>query len=167
MHYTPIMVQKTDMVNGDGTEIRAGIGARLKEERERLGYSQPAFAALGGASKGSQLAWEKGSAMPNAEFLHIAASVGVDVLYVVTGRRNTSSLGAEEEAVIAGYRMLDARGRTGVLALISGMQPPVATPGRTGMVFHGQVGEVKNIEGDYQQNEPVTINVGGKKKRTK
>lgn len=35
------------------------------------------------------------------------------------------------------------------------------------MVFHGQVGEVKNIEGDYQQNEPVTINVGGKKKRTK
>ncbi|SOZ15568.1 putative TRANSCRIPTIONAL REGULATOR, lambda-like DNA-BINDING REPRESSOR (fragment) [Cupriavidus taiwanensis] len=47
------------------------------------------------------------------------------------------------------------------------MQPPVAPPGRTGMVFHGQVGEVKNIEGDYQQNEPVTINVGGKKKRTK
>jgi len=63
------------------------IGRRLKEERERLGLSQPAFADLAGASKGSQIAWEKGVASPNAVALASFAKAGVDLLYVVTGER--------------------------------------------------------------------------------
>lgn len=67
--------------------MRVEIGARLKEERERLGLSQQAFAALGNASKRSQIEWEKGAQVPNAEFLSAIAVSGADVLYVVTGRR--------------------------------------------------------------------------------
>lgn len=63
------------------------IGQRLKEERERLGYSQTAFAAIGEASKGSQISWEKGTAYPNADFLaKIAVGVGADVQYILTGK---------------------------------------------------------------------------------
>lgn len=63
------------------------LGERLKEERERLGYNQTDFAALAGASKHSQINWEKGSAAPNATALNAWAAIGLDVLYVVTGVR--------------------------------------------------------------------------------
>lgn len=68
-----------------GDELRTLVGARLREERERLGLSQADFAAIGDASKRTQIQWEKGAAAPNAEFLALVAQAGVDVLYVVTG----------------------------------------------------------------------------------
>jgi transcriptional regulator with XRE-family HTH domain len=61
------------------------IGERINKERKRLGYTQAAFAALAGASKGSQIAWEKGTAFPNAAVLAAWASVELDVSYVLTG----------------------------------------------------------------------------------
>ncbi|WBG66966.1 XRE family transcriptional regulator [Pseudomonas citronellolis] len=69
-----------------------GIGERLKEERERLGYSQTDFAAQAGASKNSQYNYEKGDRSPDAEYLAAVSKAGVDVLYVVTGRRLPSDL---------------------------------------------------------------------------
>lgn len=60
-------------------------GGRLKKERERLGYSQTAFAALVGASKHAQINWEKSIASPNAAALATWAKIGVDILYVITG----------------------------------------------------------------------------------
>ncbi len=159
MHYTASMVQKTEPVNDESAEKRTSIGARLKEERERLGFSQPAFAAIGGASKGSQISWEKGTATPNAEFLYEVARIGVDVLYVVTGRRDSADMAPEEQMVLAGYRQLDARGRAGVLALISGMQSPASASVRVG----GNVGQY--FEGD--QTGAVNIDMSkGRKKRT-
>ncbi len=122
MHYMASMVQKTEIVNEDGSEKRSSIGARLKEERERLGFSQPAFAAIGGASKGSQLAWEKGTATPNAEFLHDVAGVGVDVLYVLLGEHSGESLAPDESMLLHGWRRLDKRARAGVLALMGGLE---------------------------------------------
>lgn len=64
------------------------IAARLKAERERLGLSQTAFGQLGSVGKTTVIAWERGSAFPNAEFLASVADVGVDVQFVVTGKRS-------------------------------------------------------------------------------
>ena len=63
------------------------LNERIKEERERLGYSQTAFAALAEASKHSQINWEKGVGTPTAAVLAAWAAHGLDVLYVVTGQR--------------------------------------------------------------------------------
>lgn len=65
----------------------SSIGDRIREERERMGLSQSDFASIGGASKRSQIDWEKGVAAPNAVFLAAAAARGVDVTYVLTGVR--------------------------------------------------------------------------------
>ena len=62
-----------------------GVGERLKEERERLGFSQTEFAAVAGASKNSQYNYEKGERCPDAAYLAAVAEKGVDILYVVTG----------------------------------------------------------------------------------
>ena len=64
------------------------LGDRLREERERLGYTQPAFAEVAGAKKHAQINWEKGAAFPNAAALEAWSKVGLDVLYVVTGQRS-------------------------------------------------------------------------------
>ena len=80
---------------------------RLKEERERLGHSQTAFAALAGASKHAQINWEKGTASPNAAALAAWAAAGLDVLYVVTGQRTGGAAApAPARAVSEGDRVL-------------------------------------------------------------
>jgi transcriptional regulator with XRE-family HTH domain len=67
--------------------MREEIGARLREERERMGMSQTAFAGIGGGSKRQQIEWEKGASTPSSEFMAVLAKAGVDVLYVLSGRR--------------------------------------------------------------------------------
>lgn len=63
------------------------IGKRLKEERERLHLTQTSLGDIGGMGKTTVIAWERGTAYPNAEFLASAASFGMDVYYVITGNR--------------------------------------------------------------------------------
>lgn len=77
--------------------MRLEIGVRLREERERLGFSQQAFAEIGGASKRSQVEWEKGAQVPNAEFLAHIATRGADVTYIVTGVRAQSAKDIEAD----------------------------------------------------------------------
>ncbi len=73
-------------------EIRSSMGARLREEREALGLSQTAFGALAGVSLRTAQDWERGVSAVKSDFLSVAARHGVDVTYVLTGRRNSDSL---------------------------------------------------------------------------
>lgn len=66
------------------------IGARLREERERLRLNQTDFSALGKAAKRAQVRYEAGERSPDLEYLAGIAAVGADVLYIVTGERRTS-----------------------------------------------------------------------------
>ncbi|OEC35688.1 Transcriptional regulator, contains XRE-family HTH domain [Pseudomonas cuatrocienegasensis] len=86
-----------------------GIGDRLKEERQRLGLNQSDFAALAGVAKNSQLNYEKGERSPDAAYLAAVAASGVDVLYIVTGKRTpepSDSLSAAEADLLERYREL-------------------------------------------------------------
>ncbi|WP_211452599.1 helix-turn-helix domain-containing protein [Collimonas antrihumi] len=87
------------------------IGIRLREERERLGYTQEDFSLLGEASKRTQIEWEKGAAFPNAFVLERFASVGADVQYIITGIRQPDpkavSLAAE-----SAFKMVESGGIT-------------------------------------------------------
>ncbi len=61
------------------------IGQRLREERERLGYTQPSFAELAGTTKKSQIDYEKDLTQPKASYLADIAAAGADIQYIVTG----------------------------------------------------------------------------------
>lgn len=63
------------------------IGDRLKEERERLRMTQESFSVAGGAGKRAYIRYEQGERLPDAGFLAAISASGVDVLYVLTGRR--------------------------------------------------------------------------------
>jgi transcriptional regulator with XRE-family HTH domain len=65
------------------------IGTRLREERKRLGLSQREMGQLGGVAANAQGKYESGERVPKADYLAALASIGVDVLYVLTSRRAT------------------------------------------------------------------------------
>jgi transcriptional regulator with XRE-family HTH domain len=63
------------------------IGARLREERARLGVSQTDLAIVCGVAKNTQLNYEKDERSPDASYLLLAHKSGVDVHYVLFGER--------------------------------------------------------------------------------
>lgn len=99
--------------------------ARLKQERRRLGLNQVELANAGGVQKHAQLNYEKGLRYPDAGYLAGIAEVGVDVLYLLTGRASdpeTLALDHDEERLLAGYRELKPREKRGVLALVAAIK---------------------------------------------
>jgi transcriptional regulator with XRE-family HTH domain len=85
------------------------VGARLREERKRLGLTQQEFAALGGIASNAQAHYESGERQPKSGYLVGVAAGGVDILYVLLGQRTPTpeaSLTPEEAKVIEHYRGL-------------------------------------------------------------
>lgn len=115
--------------------MRTDIGIRLREERLRLGYSQTGFAALGSASKRSQIDWECGKTSPSAEFLAIVAEAGVDALYVLTGVRSRavkSELTWEEQALLDNYRHSTPVDQAVIRRMGLALSKPAKSKGRNG-----------------------------------
>ena len=61
------------------------MGLRLREERKRLSLSQAELGAVGGIEANAQGLYERGKRFPNATYLSLIATAGVDILFVVTG----------------------------------------------------------------------------------
>lgn len=109
--------------------------ARLKQERRRLGLNQAELANAGGVQKHAQLNYEKGLRYPDATYLTGIAEVGVDVLYLLTGRTSDPStvvLDRDEERLLAGYRELKLREKRGVLGLVAAIIGVPEDKGNTG-----------------------------------
>lgn len=68
----------------------AAKGTRLREERERLGFSQAELAVNLGQSRDSQGRYETGKRSPDWEYLDSFGQLGADLLYILTGERSTS-----------------------------------------------------------------------------
>ena len=92
--------------------VRMSIFLRLREERERLGFSQEAFGVLGGVQKRAQINYEKGERHPDSAYLAAIAAAGADVLYILTGQRTggasapapVHALARDEEILLDNYR---------------------------------------------------------------
>lgn len=67
---------------------------RLKSERKRLGMNQAQLGAAAGVTKGAQLNYESGERSPNVEYLQAVAAAGVDVVYALTGVRESVNVPA-------------------------------------------------------------------------
>lgn len=120
------------------------LGARLRQERQRLGFTQEDFAVTGGVKRGAQVAYEQDKRSPDGAYLQAMATLGVDVQFVVTGVRSSQALSVEEEQVLMGFRNLDLMGKARVLGVIEGAAPKESP--RTVMTIKGNVGH--QIHGD-------------------
>lgn len=80
------------------------FGKRLKSERERLGLNQSQFAELCGVGRTAQFNYERGERNPSSIYLDAAGRLGVDLMYVATGKR----LGDERNQVAAAEFMFSS-----------------------------------------------------------
>lgn len=63
------------------------FGSRLRRERERLGFTQKAFAEKVGVSRMTQVNYESGKRYPGEDYFAATQSLGVDGGYLVFGFR--------------------------------------------------------------------------------
>lgn len=124
------------------------IGERLKQERERLRLSQPAFAAVAGTTKQTLFSWETGKTSPDGFQMAALAEAGVDVLYVLTGEYVGGAapgpgLTAEEQTLVSYYREASREVRRAALGALIGA---TAQGGGVSLTNHGhgavQIGSV-------------------------
>jgi len=71
-------------------EIRPGWGARLKQERKRLTYTQAEIAKLSGVSVVSYQQYEREEVEPRLGYLNPLASIGVNIRFVMFDESNKS-----------------------------------------------------------------------------
>jgi transcriptional regulator with XRE-family HTH domain len=110
-----------------------GIGSRLREERERLKLTQRAFGEFGGVEPNAQGKYESGERAPKADYLAAVAAQGVDVLYVLTGRREPVAVDrhdAGESHLLEAYRALPQAARN-ALVMLAGSVVELAAPQRS------------------------------------
>jgi transcriptional regulator with XRE-family HTH domain len=80
------------------------FGARLAEERKRLGLKQAEFAGLVGTDVPKQSLYENDRRELRAEYLARLAEADVDVVYILTGLRSDGEhLGAGATALVSAY----------------------------------------------------------------
>lgn len=94
-------------------ELFESIGARLREERKRIGLSQSDVAEIAadqgaaGTTRQSQSLYEKDKRIPDAAYLAAIEQAGFNINYVVTGSREYPAalkLSNEEAALLDNYR---------------------------------------------------------------
>jgi transcriptional regulator with XRE-family HTH domain len=97
-----------------------GIGLRLRRERLRLGLSQRELGEAGGIETNTQGKYENAKRLPKADYLAAVSSLGVDVLYVLTGRPASAitELSNSESLILANYRTLTEEGKAAISTVV-------------------------------------------------
>lgn len=125
----------------------SSVGERLREERERLGFNQTSFGAIGGVQKQAQLKYEKDERDPSANYLAAIAKIKADVQYIVTGERCSDALTDDEIALISNFRAAPIAVKAAMMAAgAAGASPTTGhiqkIKGGVGQQFNGPVGSV-------------------------
>lgn len=108
----------------DGVEF-VTQGDRLRAERLRLQVSQIDMAEQCQVSRKTLLAWEKGEQTPNGAAFAVMDRLGVDVLFVITGRSSGdtgNTLAPSERELLAVWRASSAKGRAALAAMAEALK---------------------------------------------
>jgi transcriptional regulator with XRE-family HTH domain len=109
-----------------------GFGARLAEERKRLGLKQAEFASLVGTDVPKQSLYENDRRELRADYLARLAAAKVDVVYVLTAKRSEGAwLNAEASALLSAYLGLPPDLQEALLGFVGNLNRHFDTgPGR-------------------------------------
>jgi len=104
------------------------LGMRLRSERLKIGLDQRDFGEVAGVSKNSQSAYEQGKTPPTVEYLLRLEMRGVDIAYVLTGKRLDGSYGPQETILLDNFAQLSSREREAVVQLTTILAGNVIQP---------------------------------------
>lgn len=122
-----------------------GFGARLAEERKRLGLKQAEFASLVGTDVPKQSLYENDRRELRADYLARLADNKVDVVYVLTARRSEGPwMGEDASELLSAFLALPADLQAALLRFAGELSRHV-TQGRT----------LHSPKPDYRPEEPA------------
>lgn len=79
--------------------------------------NQAEFAELGGVKRNSQVAYENGRTATPADYLLRLGEAGIDIGFVLTGRREDGSLGLMETRLIENFQAMTDQQRHALLLI--------------------------------------------------
>lgn len=91
---------------------------RLRDERDKVGLNQAAFAAVGGVGRSAQINYEKGERVPDAVYLASIAKIGCDIQYIILGKPSTTALTNDEEVLLEKFRNADLQLKAAAMAVL-------------------------------------------------
>lgn len=97
------------------------FASRLREERVNVTPKQRDFAELSGVDNTTLSVLENGKQKIRADHLAPLANAGIDILYVVTGRRSGSLLPQTESDLLDAFRKLDPAAQEAVVLMLARM----------------------------------------------
>ena len=146
------------------SDIYISIGARIREERERLGFSQRALATRMAITHASQVKYEGGATQPNTGYLYLFNGIGADVQYIVTGARCAGTLTDDEAQLLTWFRAMSDRGREAAICLITSyVASGEKSRGGTQIHIAGDTAQV--ISGGEVNQSNASISTGGRRRR--
>ncbi|NIJ70606.1 helix-turn-helix domain-containing protein [Xanthomonas sp. 60] len=101
------------------------VGIRLKEERKRLGLTQEAMGLACGVAKRTQILFEQDAHLPGGAYFVAADELGMDVAYVLVGRRDR--LSEPDADLLNAWRSASPSARAAGMAALLGVAP-ASTP---------------------------------------
>jgi transcriptional regulator with XRE-family HTH domain len=108
-----------------------GFGARLAEERKRLGLKQAEFASLVGTDVPKQSLYENDRRELRADYLSRLAAAKVDVVYVLTAKRSEGAwLGEDASQLLSAYLALPDDMQEALLRLVADIHRHFASGSR-------------------------------------
>ncbi len=113
---------------------------RLRELREAKRLNQEGFGALAGVSKNTQNNYETGKRKPTFDYLEALAAAGVDVVYLLTGRRDPQLLTERQRRLL---KVFDGLSEEAQDALIKGLEAD-----RAGRIQRGEDRRIRPGKGD-------------------
>ncbi|MGF7149419.1 transcriptional regulator with XRE-family HTH domain [Sphingomonas zeicaulis] len=90
---------------------------RIRSERARCGLNQADFARAGGVARTSQVAYENGGTPPTIAYLLKLGEIGVDPVYILTGRRMDFASDRLDGELAASFNALDEEQKAILLRL--------------------------------------------------
>ncbi len=102
------------------TKQRRVLAERLRDERERLGYTELQIAQLLGIPLESYQAQERGEEDPGLFAMPRLDACGFDVLFIITGTRNKPV--QEENELLQRFRELSAKGRASIFMTLDALE---------------------------------------------
>jgi len=104
------------------------MGNRIREERERMGWSQQAAANAVGIRREMWAKYEAGSE-PGAKALAGMTAAGVDIIYILTGKRQTETqpISTDDHALLQDFHAAPVQVREGVKTALSAFSPQSVT----------------------------------------
>jgi transcriptional regulator with XRE-family HTH domain len=82
--------------------VMDSIGSRLKNERVRLRLTQAKLGEIGGIAPNAQGHYEKGLRIPRADYLQKIGGAGIDVGYIISGRK--PRVATESTSALVGHQ---------------------------------------------------------------